>query len=121
MATEGRGRSLTKSKLVLVRGARQLITLRGAPSVRRGAELSELAIIPDGAVLIDDGVIEEVGPTRRIERLKAARDAAEVDATNSIVFARVRRQRYPASLRSCDGHKLPEWNYRLRGSKTQRP
>ncbi len=48
--------------------------------------MSELAIIADGALLIRDGLIEDVGPTRRIERLKAARDAVEVDATGCIVL-----------------------------------
>ncbi len=48
--------------------------------------MSALAIIPDGALLIRDGRIEDVGPTRRIERLKAARDAVEVDATGSVVI-----------------------------------
>lgn len=48
--------------------------------------MSELAIIADGALLIRDGRIEDVGPTRRIERLKAARDAMEVDCTGCIVL-----------------------------------
>ena len=48
--------------------------------------MSALAIIPDGALLIRDGRIEDVGPTRRIERLKAAHDAVEVDATGSVVI-----------------------------------
>jgi len=48
--------------------------------------MSALAIIPDGALLIRDGRIEDVGPTRRIERLKTARNAIEVDATGSIVL-----------------------------------
>ena len=37
---------------VLIRGARQLLTLRGAATPRRGAELRELGLIPDGTVLI---------------------------------------------------------------------
>ena len=48
--------------------------------------MSDLHVIPDGAVLIRNGHIEDVGPTRRIERLKTARDAQEIDATGSIVM-----------------------------------
>ena len=75
-----------QSNLVLIRGARQLITLRGQAGVRRGTQMSDLHVIPDGAVLIRNGHIEDVGPTRRIERLKTARDAQEIDATGSIVM-----------------------------------
>ena len=53
---------------------------------RRGAQMSDLAIIPDGAVLIRNGRIDSVGPTRRLERLKTARNAQEIDATGSVVL-----------------------------------
>ena len=51
--------------VIFIRGARQLVTLRG-PSPRRGLQLSDLAIIPDGSLLIRDDKIVEVGATRRI-------------------------------------------------------
>ncbi|MDX2181693.1 MAG: amidohydrolase family protein [Bryobacteraceae bacterium] len=70
---------------LLIRGARQLLTLRGPSSPRRGHELRELAIIEDGALLIEDGLIREVGPSRRIENLNGARDAQEIDATGRVV------------------------------------
>ena len=60
--------------MIFIRGARQLVTLRG-PSPRRGLQLSDLAIIPDGSLLIRDDKIVEVGTTRRIENLAAARSA----------------------------------------------
>ena len=71
---------------VLIRGARQLLTLRGAATPRRGAELRELGLIPDGTVLIKDGLIDCVGPTRRVENLAAARGAVEIDATGKVVM-----------------------------------
>ncbi|MDQ6675702.1 MAG: amidohydrolase family protein [Acidobacteriota bacterium] len=37
-------------------------------------------------MLIRDGRIEDVGPTRRIERLNGARSAIEIDATGSVVL-----------------------------------
>src|SRR5437773_6920495 len=70
----------------LVRGARQLLTLRGPARPRRGSELLELGLIPDGAVLIEDGVVQEAGPSRRLENLNAARDAEEINATGRVVM-----------------------------------
>ena len=48
--------------------------------------MSDLNIIPDGAVLIRDGVIEEVGATRRVENLVPARLARVIDATGRVVM-----------------------------------
>jgi imidazolonepropionase len=72
--------------LVLVRGARQLLTLRGPAGARRGGALRELGAIPDGAVLIQHGVIAAVGPARRIENLALARRAVEIDASGRVVM-----------------------------------
>lgn len=71
---------------ILIRGARQLLTLRGERAPRRGAELNELSIIHDGAVLVRDGVLEEIGPTRRVENLAAARRTVEVNAAGRVVI-----------------------------------
>ena len=73
---------------ILIRGARQLLTLqsRGSRGPRRGAELNDLGIIPDGAVLIRDGVVKELGPTRRVENLADARGALEVNAVGRVVM-----------------------------------
>jgi imidazolonepropionase len=70
---------------VLVHGARQLLTLRGPTGPRRGAALGEIAIIQDGAVLIQDGKIACLGPSRRVENLAAARKAREIDASGRVV------------------------------------
>lgn len=48
--------------------------------------MNELGVIRDGALLIRDGVLQEVGPTRRVENLAAARGAREIDATGRIVL-----------------------------------
>ena len=74
------------ARWTLIRGARQVLTLRGASGPRRGIAMSDLNIIPDGAVLIRDGVIQDVGTTRRIENLASARAAREIDATGRIVM-----------------------------------
>ncbi len=71
---------------VLVRGARQLLTLRGPSGPRRGSALRDLGIIADGALLIVEGVITQVGVSRRVENLAAAKGAAEIDATGRVVM-----------------------------------
>jgi imidazolonepropionase len=76
----------TATDTLLIRGARQVVTLRGSRSARRGLELNQLGIIPDGALLIRKGVIEEVGPTRRVENLAAARRAVEINAAGRVVM-----------------------------------
>jgi imidazolonepropionase len=70
----------------LIRGARQLLTLRGASGPRRGADLRNLGVIQDGAVLIVDGIIHDVGPSRRLENLALARQANLIDASGRVVM-----------------------------------
>lgn len=48
--------------------------------------MSELAVVPNGALLIRNGVIEHVGSARRIENLKGARQAREIDATGKVIM-----------------------------------
>jgi imidazolonepropionase len=48
--------------------------------------LGELHAIPDGAILIRNGVIAEVGSTRRLENLAAAKGAQEIDACGRVVM-----------------------------------
>lgn len=69
----------------MIRGARQLLTLRGSEAPRRGAALGKLDIIVDGAVLISKGRIVEVGSSRRVEALAAAREADEISAAGRVV------------------------------------
>jgi imidazolonepropionase len=71
---------------LLIRGAHQLLTLRGSPDPRRGVQLRDLGAIHDGAVLLRNGVIHEAGPSRRIENLAEARSAGAIDATGCVVM-----------------------------------
>jgi imidazolonepropionase len=70
----------------LLRGAKQLLTLRGPSGVRRGPALHDLGIIEDGSVLIRDGTIAAIGSTRRVENLKEARSAIEIPVNGSIAM-----------------------------------
>ncbi len=63
-----------------------MLTLRGRPEPRLGYSLTEINPITDGAALIRDGEILEVGPSRRIENLAEARLAVEIDAAGRLVM-----------------------------------
>ena len=71
---------------ILIRGIRQLLTLRGTRGPRRGADQRELGVISEGSLLIRDGVITQVGPTRRVENLAEARGALEINAYGRVVM-----------------------------------
>src|ERR1039457_7622575 len=79
--------------IVLLTHAAQLLTLRGSSGnagPRRGAEMRELGIIEDGAVLIADGKIVAVGTTDEIakrELLTAkAEHVDEIDCSGKVVL-----------------------------------
>jgi len=74
------------NQVTLVKGARQLLTLRGPSGPRRGDDVRNLGLIQDGAVLIVDGLIQEVGSSRRLENLALARHAEEIDASGRVVM-----------------------------------
>jgi imidazolonepropionase len=48
--------------------------------------MNDLSIIEDGSVLIKNSEIAAVGPTRRLENLKEARNAAVIPATGRVVL-----------------------------------
>jgi imidazolonepropionase len=69
----------------MIRGARQLVTLRGPQHPRRGSACQDIAVIPDGAMLIRDGTILTLGTTRRVENLKDARGADVLEANGAVI------------------------------------
>ena len=71
-------------KSLTVLHASQLVTLAGPKRPRVGTEMSEVAIIRDGGMLIRDGKIDSVGPSSEIE--KKSRDAEIVDAGGRVVL-----------------------------------
>lgn len=70
---------------LLITGAAQLLTLRGS-GPRRGDSLSDLGIVEDGALLLRDGLIVEVGPRAKVERLAEARRAEKIDLAGRVVL-----------------------------------
>jgi imidazolonepropionase len=71
---------------MMVRGARQLLTLHRNCGARRGPDLNELGVIPDGSILLRNGVVDAVGPTRRIENMANAKHADVFDASGRVAM-----------------------------------
>ncbi|MBI2899959.1 MAG: imidazolonepropionase [Planctomycetes bacterium] len=92
---------------LLVVHAGQLLTMHGA--VRAGAEMSDLATVPDGAVAIRRGRIVDVGTTGAIRSLYRAAETLNakgalvtpglVDPHTHLVFMGTREQEFEMRLR----------------------
>ncbi len=67
---------------MLIHSAAQLLTIAGP--AQRGADLGRLAIIENGAVLIENGVIQAVGPSQ--EMIEKHADTEQLDATGRVVM-----------------------------------
>ncbi|MGH8102495.1 MAG: imidazolonepropionase [Chthoniobacterales bacterium] len=97
-------------KSLAVLHASQLVTLAGPRRPRAGAEMSELAIIPNGGMLIRNSQIDSVGPSEEIERKSDGAEVIDaggrvvlpgfVDAHTHLVFA---------------GNRLDDFERRIRG------
>jgi imidazolonepropionase len=79
-------RSSLFSRTLFFRNAQQLLTLAGPPCPRRGKALSQLAIIPDGAILTQGTCILRVGATRNLEAEARRLKAEAVDCRGSVAM-----------------------------------
>jgi len=71
---------------LIVRGARQLLTLRVSRGSGTGSAKEKLGLLEDGSLLIDQGRIGEVGVWRRIGNLHSARAARHIDASGCLLL-----------------------------------
>ena len=71
---------------LLLTHASQLLTLRGQTAPRRGNQMQDLSIIPDGAILIHSGAIVAVGPTDEVTGHSLAASAEEIDCRGKVVL-----------------------------------
>lgn len=84
-----RGRLHRGTKMIddlLIVHASELVTLKGPRRARAKAEMSDLAIIRDGAVAVSGGVIVDVGRTDSILKEHGAGDVEIIDATDRTVL-----------------------------------
>ena len=97
-------------KSVAVLHASQLVTLAGPNRPRAGPEMSDLAIIRDGGMLIRDGKIDIIGSSDEIE--KNAGDGDIIDAGDRVVLPGfVDAHTHPVFA----GNRLDDFERRARG------
>ncbi len=84
-AAEFTVRRVTEQR-ILIRGAKQVVTLQGPARMRVGKELEDPAVLRDASVLIEQGRIVQIGGTRRLENLRSASSPRWVDARNLVVI-----------------------------------
>jgi len=95
---------------LLIRNAR-ILTLSGERGPRRGKALGELGIIPQGDLLVSDGLVASVGP-----KLEAPSGAEVVDARGRVLMPGF----IDCHTHACwAGDRLEEWGQRLRGVPQQ--
>ena len=101
---------------MIIKNASELVTCSGF-AAKRGREMTELHIIPDGAVIIKEGIIDGIGTTREVEA-KLEKSGADlsgfdiIDAQNKAVL--------PGFVDShthfiFGGYRAEEFAWRLRG------
>ncbi len=76
----------TMAEDLMITNASELLTLRGPRRARTKAEMSDLSLIRDGAVVISDGVIVDVGRTESILREHGSKGFEKVDASGKLVM-----------------------------------
>ncbi|HSE32837.1 MAG TPA: imidazolonepropionase [Pyrinomonadaceae bacterium] len=74
------------AKSLVVTNFKQLVTLAGPKRPRVGPELSDLAIIENGALLVTDGKIDRVGSRKEIESAADRSNLEVIDAGGRIVL-----------------------------------
>jgi len=105
-----KARSVKETLAVL--HASQLVTLAGPSRARVGVEMRDLAIIPDGGMLVREGVVVATGPSDVIER-QLPGDAKVVDATGRVVLPGfVDAHAHPVF----GGNRVDEFEMRARGA-----
>jgi len=100
-----------KDKTCIIKHASELVTCKGGP--KHGADMSNVGIIHDGAVVIEEGKIVFVGTTEDMEKQYGSADGYEIiDATGKAVI--------PGFVDShthfvFGGYRADEFSWRLKG------
>lgn len=99
------------NKNILIKNAEELIRVSGTAK-KCGREMSEINVIPQGALVIINGIIEQVGSTEEILNNYKEEDFHVIDATGKVVM--------PGFVDShthfvFGGYRDDEYNLRLKG------
>ena len=84
MARQERSNDILDQRL-LITGISQLLTLRGS-TARRGASLSRLGLVKDGAVLVRNGRIAAAGTRQEVEACSESSKAEKLDVAGRVVL-----------------------------------
>ncbi|AHM58105.1 imidazolonepropionase HutI (plasmid) [Peptoclostridium acidaminophilum DSM 3953] len=98
---------------ILIKNASELVTCSGFKA-KHGSEMSDLHVINDGAVIVEDGVIKAVGTTEEILNKYKEAEYSVIDAGGKAVL--------PGFVDShthlvFGGYRAEEFSWRLRGDK----
>jgi imidazolonepropionase len=96
---------------LLIKNAAQLVTVSGF-NAKRGAEMSRLEIIPDGALAIENGLIGKVGTT---EEVLAGLDLSSFEVLDAAGKAVLPGFVDPHTHFIFGGYRADEFSWRLRG------
>ena len=70
---------------LLIKNAAEVVTCRGS-APKKGTEMSDLSIIADGALVVENGIIQDVGTTAEILARVDMSDCQIIDATGKCVM-----------------------------------
>ncbi|MGV8145543.1 MAG: imidazolonepropionase [Alkaliphilus sp.] len=98
-------------KNMIIKNANELVTC-SAFKAKTGAEMSELSIIKNGAVVIEDGIIKAVGKTSDILKEYDEVNYEVIDATNKAVLPGFVD---PHTHFVFGGYRAEEFSWRLKG------
>lgn len=99
------------TKNMLIKNAAEVVTCSGKRA-KKGQEMSDLRVIPDGAVVIEDGIITAVGGTQEVGDQYDESNYEVIDAAGKAVL--------PGFVDShthlvFGGYRAEEFSWRLRG------
>ncbi len=97
---------------IIIKNATELVTVSGFEA-KKGAEMNNLGIIEDGAIIVRDGIIQAVGKTDEILKDFDFSDYVVIDATDKTVM--------PGFVDShthfvFGGYRADEYSWRLAGT-----
>ncbi|MBN4062631.1 MAG: imidazolonepropionase [Alkaliphilus sp.] len=98
-------------KKMIIKNANELVTCSGFKA-KSGSEMSELNIIKNGAVVIEDGIIKAVGTTSDILKEYDEANYEVIDATNKAVLPGFVD---PHTHFVFGGYRAEEFSWRLKG------